>query len=89
MLNKGRSASFINSLKPGDFSDEEETPYIAAKFMNRDIPVEFYLGNNKTYNGFWNKALNPVTRYKIFLRAFVDTPQKVIFEAILLFVTLF
>ena len=77
MVNKGRPASFMNSLKPGDLSDEDEIPYIAAKFMNRDIPVEFYLGNNKTYNGFLNKPLNPLTRYKIFLRAFVDTPQKV------------
>ncbi|CAG0919767.1 unnamed protein product [Notodromas monacha] len=76
IVNKGRSNPYLNSVKPGEFEEEEELPYIAAKFLNRDIPVEFYLGNNKTYNGFWNRPLSAELRYKIFLRAFVDTPQK-------------
>lgn len=56
----------------------EGEPYIAAKFPHRTIPWTFYLGNGDTYDGFLNRKLDQNVKYKIFVRAFVDTPQKVI-----------
>ncbi|XP_034250839.1 tyrosine-protein phosphatase Lar [Thrips palmi] len=51
-------------------------PYIAASFPQRNIPYTFHLGNNETYDGFRNKPLRSTARYRIFIRAVVDTPQK-------------
>uniref|UniRef100_A0A8D8LSC0 protein-tyrosine-phosphatase n=1 Tax=Cacopsylla melanoneura TaxID=428564 RepID=A0A8D8LSC0_9HEMI len=51
-------------------------PYIAAKFSQRNIPYTFHLGNRQTYEGFLNKKLVPGLKYRIFVRAIVDTPQK-------------
>lgn len=56
----------------------EGEPYIAAKFPHRTIPWTFYLGNGETYDGFHNRKLDQHVMYRIFVRAFVDTPQKVI-----------
>lgn len=55
----------------------EGEPYIAAKFPHRTIPWTFYLGNGETYDGFVNRKLDQNVKYRIFVRAFVDTPQKV------------
>jgi len=55
----------------------EGEPYIAAKFPHRTIPWTFYLGNGETYDGFHNRKLDHNVKYRIFVRAFVDTPQKV------------
>lgn len=55
----------------------EGEPYIAAKFPHRTIPWTFYLGNGETYDGFLNRKLDLNVKYRIFVRAFVDTPQKV------------
>lgn len=55
----------------------EGEPYIAAKFPHRTIPWTFYLGNGETYDGFLNRKLDQNVKYRIFVRAFVDTPQKV------------
>lgn len=55
----------------------EGEPYIAAKFPHRTIPWTFYLGNGETYDGFHNRKLDQNVKYRIFVRAFVDTPQKV------------
>ena len=52
-------------------------PYIAAKWMRRSIPNTFSLGNGQKYNGFLNRKLNKEVEYRIFVRAVVDTPQKV------------
>ena len=65
-----------------DEEDEEEgsiviSPYIAAKFPPRAIPRQFTLGDGINYNGYDNKHLEKNARYRIFLRAVVDTPQKV------------
>ena len=55
---------------------EDDYPYIAAKFLQRSIPYTFVLGNGDNYEGYINKPLKPSTMYKIFVRAYVDTPQK-------------
>ena len=52
-------------------------PYIAAKFYQRDIPYTFALGDGKEYDGFLNKVLEKDKKYRIFVRAVVDTPEKV------------
>lgn len=58
--------------------DPENAPYIAAKFSHRTIPYTFQLGSGDVYEGFENKKLDPTKRYRIFVRAIVDTPKKVI-----------
>lgn len=52
-------------------------PYIAAKWMRRSIPNTFSLGDGQKYNGFINRKLQKEVEYRIFVRAVVDTPQKV------------
>jgi netrin-G3 ligand len=52
-------------------------PYIAAKWMRRAIPNTFSLGDGQKYNGFVNRRLIKGVLYQIFVRAVVDTPQKV------------
>jgi receptor-type tyrosine-protein phosphatase F len=68
----------VRNSKAGVVIPEEEvdTPYIAAKFLQRSIPYTFVLGNGQNYEGFINKRLRRSTLYKIFVRAYVDTPQK-------------
>ena len=56
--------------------DEADLPYIAAKFLQRSIPYTFVLGDGLNYEGFINKKLQPSKYHKIFVRAYVDTPQK-------------
>ncbi|XP_044590201.1 tyrosine-protein phosphatase Lar isoform X7 [Cotesia glomerata] len=56
--------------------DPENAPYIAAKFSHRTIPYTFQLGSGDVYEGFENKKLDPTKRYRIFVRAIVDTPKK-------------
>ncbi|ODN02995.1 Tyrosine-protein phosphatase Lar [Orchesella cincta] len=64
-----------------NMNEEEETgyqlsPYIAARFAPRAIPRNFQLGDGGFYNSYENKPLEKGAKYKIFLRAIVDTPQK-------------
>ena len=63
----------LNSAPRGN---DDSHPYIAAKFLQRSIPYTFVLGNGDNYEGYINKPLKPNTMYKIFVRAYVDTPQK-------------
>ncbi|XP_076757587.1 tyrosine-protein phosphatase Lar isoform X4 [Xylocopa sonorina] len=51
-------------------------PYIAAKFPLRDIPYTFHLGSGDIYEGYENRKLEKNKRYRIFVRAVVDTPRK-------------
>lgn len=51
-------------------------PYIAAKFPQRNIPYTFHLGSGDLYANFTNRKLERGKRYRIFVRAVVDTPQK-------------
>ncbi|UYV73148.1 PTPRD [Cordylochernes scorpioides] len=55
---------------------EQVGPYIAAKFQRRAMPDSFPLGDGNTYMGFVNRRLLPDQKYRIFVRAVVDTPQK-------------
>ena len=39
-----------------------EGPYIAAKFLHRNIPYSFSLGNAEIYEGFKNRPLQKKKR---------------------------
>ena len=56
---------------------KRQAPYIAAKFPQRNIPYTFHLGSGDTYDGFLNRKLDRSMKYRIFVRAIVDTPYKV------------
>ncbi|XP_011315054.1 tyrosine-protein phosphatase Lar isoform X2 [Fopius arisanus] len=60
----------------GAKQDKETAPYIAAKFPHRAIPYTFHLGSNEENEGFVNKKLELKKKYRIFVRAIVDTPKK-------------
>ncbi|XP_049808964.1 tyrosine-protein phosphatase Lar [Schistocerca nitens] len=60
----------------GTKPERENAPYIAGKFSLRSMPYTFHLGNGETYEGFVNRKLERGKRYRIFVRAIVDTPQK-------------
>ncbi|XP_074033779.1 tyrosine-protein phosphatase Lar isoform X2 [Leptinotarsa decemlineata] len=51
-------------------------PYIAAKFPQRNIPYTYHLGTGESNDGYVNYKLEHGKRYRIFVRAVVDTPQK-------------
>lgn len=56
--------------------DMINAPYIAAMFILRNIPYTFHLGANDAYHNFTNRKLEKEKRYRIFVRAVVDTPQR-------------
>ncbi|XP_043282785.1 tyrosine-protein phosphatase Lar isoform X3 [Venturia canescens] len=60
----------------GGKQERENAPYIAAKFSHRNIPYTFHLGSGDTYEGYENRKLEGNKRYRIFVRAVVDTPKK-------------
>ncbi|XP_018377768.1 PREDICTED: tyrosine-protein phosphatase Lar isoform X4 [Trachymyrmex cornetzi] len=60
----------------GAKQERENAPYIAAKFPHRDIPYTFHLGSGDIYEGYENRKLTKNKRYRIFVRAVVDTPRK-------------
>ncbi|XP_076353516.1 tyrosine-protein phosphatase Lar-like isoform X3 [Tachypleus tridentatus] len=53
---------------------DQREPYITAKFLRRNMPQNFLLGDGKVYNGFLNHRLQHGQKYRIFVRAVVDTP---------------
>ncbi|XP_026486950.1 tyrosine-protein phosphatase Lar isoform X4 [Vanessa tameamea] len=63
-------------IKNNARTDDENAPYIAAKFLQRNILYTFHLGNDELYEGFLNRKLNLNKKYRVFVRAVVDTPQK-------------
>ncbi|XP_075224407.1 tyrosine-protein phosphatase Lar isoform X3 [Lycorma delicatula] len=65
----------------GGKNEKDRAPYIAAKFPQRSIPYTFDLGSGEIYEGFVNRKLNRTQRYRIFVRAIVDTPQKHLFTS--------
>ncbi|GFU37481.1 tyrosine-protein phosphatase Lar [Nephila pilipes] len=75
--------------EPDDFTIEELTatrqdqtgPFIAAKFLRRTMPENFSLGDGKMYLGFVNRHLLHGVRYKVFVRAVVDTPHKSLYTS--------
>jgi receptor-type tyrosine-protein phosphatase F len=62
----------------GKKQEKENAPYIAARFPQRNIPYTYPLGTGETHDGFTNRKLLPTKKYRMFVRAVVDTPQKVI-----------
>jgi hypothetical protein len=61
----------------GNKQERENAPYIAAKFPQRNIPYTFHIGSGEVIEGFTNRKLERGKKYRIFVRAVVDTPQKV------------
>ncbi|XP_064213194.1 tyrosine-protein phosphatase Lar isoform X6 [Tribolium castaneum] len=57
-------------------ASNHDLPYIAAKFPQRNIPYTFHLGTGEDNDEFTNYKLQRGKRYRIFVRAVVDTPQK-------------
>lgn len=57
-------------------SEENDDPYIAAKFLQQSIKYAFVLGDGLNYEGFINRKLKPDTHYKVFVRSYVDVPHK-------------
>lgn len=51
-------------------------PYITAKFLQRNLPYTFPLGDGEKHEGMVNKPLELGVVYKVFVRAYVDVPQK-------------
>ncbi|XP_037912845.1 tyrosine-protein phosphatase Lar isoform X5 [Hermetia illucens] len=76
-LHKNPDQFLTDDLLPGRNKPERaNAPYIAAKFPQRSIPFTFHLGSGDDYHNFTNKKLDRDKRYRIFVRAVVDTPQK-------------
>ncbi|XP_071033354.1 tyrosine-protein phosphatase Lar isoform X4 [Parasteatoda tepidariorum] len=77
------------SKEPDDFSIEELTatrpdetgPYVAAKFLRRSMPEKFNLGDGKMHLGFVNRHLLHGVKYRVFVRAVVDTPHKSLYTS--------
>ncbi|GFQ81296.1 tyrosine-protein phosphatase Lar [Trichonephila clavata] len=75
--------------EPDDFTIEELTatrqdqtgPFVAAKFLRRTMPENFSLGDGKMYLGFVNRHLLHGVKYKVFVRAVVDTPHKSLYTS--------
>ena len=51
--------------------------YTTAKFSQRNIPYTFALGDGKVYDGFLNRVLEKDRKYKIFVRAVVESSERV------------
>ncbi|XP_073823326.1 tyrosine-protein phosphatase Lar isoform X3 [Musca autumnalis] len=76
-LHKNPDQFLTEDLLPGRNKPERpNAPYIAAKFPQRSIPFTFHLGSGDDYHNFTNRKLEREKRYRIFVRAVVDTPQK-------------
>ncbi|KAG0428853.1 hypothetical protein HPB47_024186, partial [Ixodes persulcatus] len=58
---------------------DEDGPYVTAAFQRQHMPERFTLGDQKVSSGFRNRKLQPLRRYRIFVRAVVDTLQKNLF----------
>nr|NVI75636.1 Leukocyte-antigen-related-like protein [Cucujiformia] len=64
----------INNIEK--VKENSNLPYIAAKFPQRNIPYTFHLGTGEQSDNFINYKLEHGKKYRIFVRAVVDTPQK-------------
>ncbi|XP_061093981.1 receptor-type tyrosine-protein phosphatase S-like isoform X6 [Conger conger] len=56
-------------------------PYIAASFEPASLPQTFTVGNQKKYNGYENRALEPGQEYVFFLLAELNTTTGKMFVA--------
>lgn len=77
-LHKQPDQFLTDDMLPNRISKTERfnAPYIAAMFLQRNIPYTFHLGSGDVYHNFTNRKLERGKRYRIFVRAVVDTPQK-------------
>lgn len=76
-LHKNPDQFLTEEMLPGRSKPERvNAPYIAAVFLQRNIPYTFHLGSGDLYQNFTNRKLERGKRYRIFVRAVVDTPQK-------------
>lgn len=52
-------------------SNLESLHYFAAELKPANLPVTqpFTVGDNKTYNGYWNPPLSPLKSYSIYFQA--------------------
>jgi len=73
-----------SQLKPTSKDSKEEyesRAYITAKFLQRSLPYTFPLGDGRKFEGFLNRQLQKNVYYRIFVRAYVDIPQKHLFTS--------
>jgi receptor-type tyrosine-protein phosphatase F len=76
-LHKLPDQFLTEDMLPGRNKPERTNiPYIAAMFLQRNIPYTFHLGSGDVYHNFTNRKLERGKRYRIVVRAVVDTPQK-------------
>lgn len=76
-MHKNPDQFLTEEMLPNNNRQERpNAPYIAAKFPQRVIPYTFELGSGDVYHNFTNRRLERGKRYRIFVRAVVDTPQK-------------
>lgn len=75
-INKHPDQFLTEDLIQNRYKDSPNAPYIAAKFAQRNIPYTYHLGSNETRHNLTNRKLERGKRYRIFVRAVVDTPQK-------------
>ncbi|CAL4091883.1 unnamed protein product, partial [Meganyctiphanes norvegica] len=68
-LNDDLISNKVSSIR----DDLAEGPYIAAKFLYQNVPYSFSLGDGQIYEGFKNRPLQKLKKYKVFIRAYVDT----------------
>lgn len=76
-LSKHTYTVMSNIKNPAAIKKMHHYPYIAAKFLGQDILYAWYLGDGLMYNGYLNKPLSIRLKYRMFVRAVVDTHQKV------------
>ncbi|XP_071799332.1 tyrosine-protein phosphatase Lar-like isoform X2 [Asterias amurensis] len=66
---KVKSASTIRRRAVGDSTlgsyQQSQNEYITAEFNKTALPSTFQVGDNKTYNGYYNAPLDPGTKYDI------------------------
>uniref|UniRef100_A0A4W3JB91 Protein tyrosine phosphatase receptor type Ub n=1 Tax=Callorhinchus milii TaxID=7868 RepID=A0A4W3JB91_CALMI len=75
-LQRARRAAKTNECFPLAFTrdsaaDEGSQHYYSAELQPSDLPdpTPFTVGNNNTYNGYWNAPLEPKKDYHIYLQA--------------------
>ena len=56
-------------------SAKVDYPYIAAKFSRDTLPPSFDIGDGQVYETYLNRQIQPGMHYKIFVRAYVESPN--------------
>ena len=68
-----RSTSSLPETIPGykEAMASGDQYYIAARFERdkEQVPRQFVLGDGETYGGYKNAPLEPMTKYKVYVRA--------------------